>query len=449
MKNYYLFTINFIILFFVSLVYFIHNHYSADFFNIKILICLFTFNYFWVFFCSIKIFKINSLYIMFLFTITIFIFSRIFISFFYEVDFAVASKWRIGNFDKNEIKTILLYFSFSILAIHQGALCCKRDTLKKIVDLPFSPRLYKIGMVLFLLSILPFTYKLYIQLLHVLNNGYIESYVALGEINYPIWTKGSGTLVLVGFALILSSNPPLEKVKFVFFIFGLSQFIMLLQGSRGSFITTILFIYWYASNVYKMKVSLKTLIIMFLTLVALAQSVAFIRSGGQSSFSIIDNLFYFFWEQGTSIQVPFYAIRFEELLSNSAFSYLFFPFFGIAAIGKGQSYEFIQEFSSLPHQLTYLVNPTAYLSGEGLGGSFLAEIYLLPSFFILPLLFALGYMIVYFNESINKRWVLLFSCIFVPHVLWMSRGSFLIALVDIIPIIIVFFVSYFFKKKSI
>ena len=81
--------------------------------------------------------------------------------------------------------------------------------------------------------------------------------------------------------------------------------------------------------------------------------------------------------------------------------------------------------NSIADKLTYLLNPVAYLKGEGIGSNYIAEMYDLGYIWIIIISVLLGFMIIKYEKYVVKnRFLLLTSYYFIPNLFYIPRGSF-------------------------
>ena len=115
----------------------------------------------------------------------------------------------------------------------------------------------------------------------------------------------------------------------------------------------------------------------------------------------------------------------------------------------GQSVELVQHTLNLDDQIMYSVAPDLYFEGVGYGSSYIAELHALGNLggvIIGSLL--LGYFIRYYEKRYwaSKKF-LYFSWFFIPHLVWLSRGSFLPNIfMFLLGLIFYFFIRLILKK---
>ena len=117
-----------------------------------------------------------------------------------------------------------------------------------------------------------------------------------------------------------------------------------------------------------------------------------------------------------------YTIDFKsEIVGQGPYPYIFQGIFGF----KPQSLDTLVMTNSIADKLTYLLNPVAYLKGEGIGSNYIAEMYDLGYIWIIIISVLLGFMIIKYEKYVVKnRFLLLTSYYFIPNLFYIPRGSF-------------------------
>ena len=117
-----------------------------------------------------------------------------------------------------------------------------------------------------------------------------------------------------------------------------------------------------------------------------------------------------------------YTINFKEnIIGQGSYPYIFQGIFGF----KPQSIETLTATNSIADKLTYFLNPSAYLRGEGIGSNYIAEMYDMGYFWLILISIMLGFIIVKYEKYVVKsRFLLLTSYYFIPNLFYIPRGSF-------------------------
>lgn len=367
---------------------------------------------------------LNS-YMIFLYTLFLFNFTRVFLDLIEYREFGWATKFANYYFYYNVRNEILLVFTLILLFTHLGFIISiqnekKLDLKVKIESRPFFTQ---IGIFLFIMSLPGILYKMLLQLRLILKVGYEAYYTGvLKDIDYPFFTKGSGTIMTVGFLLFLISIPSKKKFLSVSSLYLFVKLIDSFKGARSVFLTQLLFIVWYYYKVYGTKIKFSTIIKLGTFTMIFSQILVSIRSKKIFSLDLINGIFNFLHSQGVSYLVLGYIIDFKSYaLESKTYPYIFQGLFGFPP----QSLETLKNTNSLADRLTYHLNSSAYLKGEGIGSNYIAEFYDLGYIWLILGSILLGYIIIKYERYVTKsRFLLLTSIYFIPNLFYIPRGSF-------------------------
>lgn len=379
-------------------------------------------------FCTAKIYLnwLNS-YMIFLYTMFLFNFSRVFLDLVNYREFGWATKFANYYFFYDVRHEILNIFIIVMLFTHLGFIIGILKDERKDIDSKTSlsnNSIYeKLGMVLFFLSSPALAYKMFIQLRIILRTGYEAYYTGvLQKVDYPFFTKGSGTLMTIGFLIFLMSIPSKRKFLTVSSIYLMVKLLDSFKGARAIFLTQLLFIMWYYTKVYGIKIRIQSMVKLMGFTVVFSQLLVSIRSRKLFSFDLINSIYNFLFSQGVSYLVLGYTIDFKDkIVGEGSYPYIFQGIFGFRA----QSLETLESSNSIADKLTYMLSPSAYLRGEGIGSNYMAEMYDLGYFWIVLISILLGIIIVKYEKySVKNRFLLLTTYYFIPNLFYMPRGSF-------------------------
>lgn len=369
-----------------------------------------------------------NLYILFLLTTGLFLYSRIFLDIFGMYEWYGATKWSDFYFPMHTRYRILSFLIGTLLFTHLGALLGKRYLAYDRIEFPHSPFLDKLSTVLFLAAA-PGTFAKYlIELKIILSRGYLAVYDgSFDNISYPVWTTGSGTLMETAYCLFLASRPSKRKFFLISSVFFVLKIADVLKGGRSKLFLPVIFVAWYYYSFLKntSSVSWKKALLFGLGGIFIAQVLVQVRMG--NSF-VMDNMgdlvTLFFAQQGVSLLVLGYMVYYEPLFVNPGAPYILYPLVLWDSF-HGQTIDYVQHTLSLGHKLSYFLSPEAYLSGEGVGSSHVAEFWDLGWGGAIVLSVLLGYGIRYFEKIVRKsRMVMYLSFIIVPTIVFMPRASF-------------------------
>jgi hypothetical protein len=110
-----------------------------------------------------------------------------------------------------------------------------------------------------------------------------------------------------------------------------------------------------------------------------------------------------------------------QIVGQSSYPYILQGIFGF----KPQSMETLATTNSLADKLTYLLDPKAYLLGEGIGSNYIAELYDLGIIWLIIISIILGITIIKYEKYVVKyRFLLMTSYYFIPNLFYIPRGSF-------------------------
>ena len=367
---------------------------------------------------------LNS-YMIFLYTLFLFNFTRVFLDIIGYRTFGWATKFANYYFYYSIRNEILEVFILILLFTHLGfaVSILNEKELHLGVKLETRPFFTQTGIILFLISLPGILAKMLIQLRLILRVGYEAYYTGvLKNIDYPAFTKGSGTIMTIGFLIFLISIPSKKKFISIGSLYLLVKLIDSMKGARSVFLTQLLFIMWYYYKVYGTKIKFGTVIKLGVFTMVFSQILVSVRSKKVFSLDLINGIFDFLHSQGVSYLVLGYLIQFKDYIHESkTYPYILQGLFGFAP----QSAETLNTTNSLADRLTYYLNPGAYLRGEGIGSNYIAEFYDLGYVWLIIGSILLGYIIIKYEKYVTKsRYMLLVSAYFIPNLFYIPRGSF-------------------------
>ena len=367
---------------------------------------------------------LNS-YMIFLYTLFLFNFTRVFLDIIGYKTFGWATKFANYYFYYSIRNEILEVFILILLFTHLGfavSILSEKELHQK-VKLDSKPFFTQIGIILFLMSLPGILAKMLIQLRLIVQVGYEAYYTGvLKNIDYPVFTKGSGSIMTIGFLIFLISIPSKKKFISISSLYLLVKLIDSLKGARSVFLTQLLFIMWYYYKVYGTKIKFGTIVKLGAFTMIFSQILVSVRSKKVFSLDLINGIFDFLHSQGVSYLVLGYLIQFKDYIHESkTYPYILQGLFGFAP----QSMETLNATNSLADRLTYYLNSAAYLRGEGIGSNYIAEFYDLGYVWLIIGSILLGYIIIKYEKYVTKsRYMLLVSAYFIPNLFYIPRGSF-------------------------
>ena len=366
--------------------------------DMKFLEVLLMFVYIYVFLTA-KVYLdwLNS-YMIFLYTTFLFNFTRIFLDVVNYREFGWATKFANFYFYYDVRIEIITIFLLVLLFTH-------------------------LGLFLFIISLPALAYKMLLQLKVILSAGYEAYYTGiLKSVEYPVFTKGSGTIMTIGFLIFLISIPKKKKFLFVSALYLMVKLLDSFKGARAIFLTQLLFVMWYYAKVYGIKIKPKTMVKLTAFTVIFSQFLVSFRSKKIFSFDLINSICNFLFSQGVSYLVLGYTVNFKgKIVGAGPYPYILQGLFGF----KPQSMDTLYMTNSLADRLTYELDPTAYLKGEGIGSNYIAEMYDLGYIWLIIISILLGIAIIKYEKYVVKnRFLLLTSYYFIPNLFYIPRGSF-------------------------
>jgi oligosaccharide repeat unit polymerase len=357
---------------------------SVDFFKYDV-IFLFVFTLcFSLFYVKVPLYHP---YILFLCTFFLFLLSRVFLDIVGVGDFAKNDYFIYYTFPKHVQYKILELLILALSFIHLGTLFAFKKTHRYQNQnyLPtsiFTKNIKKITLIIFYSSLVPCLLYILIVISYVVKNGYISLYTSTGSIVTNPILKVGDDVCTCAFYLFLACFPNKKELKVPLIIFGGLLILSLGIGLRGMVFTQVFTLIAYLG--FRNMINKKILGIIILGIIVLSQTIEQIRIrkdiSSLRSQSIIEK---FLHSQGTSVMVVGLSVQEKENLKDvSIFSpllymthYSFIAKMLNLAPHKGQSKEFISVTRNLDATLAYKVNKTAYLNGNGMGTSMIAEFY--------------------------------------------------------------------------
>jgi hypothetical protein len=203
--------------------------------------------------------------------------------------------------------------------------CRKNDKLRH------SPFFEHLGLIFMFYSFPFIIYKLYLNLLYVKQYGYLVMYSGhYPEIDLPVWTRGSGTIFLAGYLMVLCSYPSRKKYIFVSIVFLLYSLVGSIRGARGEFITYVITVIYIYQKIYNRKISVYKIMIVlsFIIIFSIVIGSSREKTGNNGGSITQDKLLtHFFYSQGNSIGSPLAVIEASGQFKNHRFPFIFHRLF--------------------------------------------------------------------------------------------------------------------------
>lgn len=366
--------------------------------------------------------------------------------------------------DGKEYLTFVNLLYFSLISCFVGYFSTKRRSKAKKVRTAVAkkPDLKKMLRLLRVAYIVTFICTLVMQVTIILAKrdlSYTDGYLVNVNVN-PVIKIGNYLFLGVAF-LYLACKPSKKEMLCVLISFMLVQGgVQLFIGRRALLAQVLLFIMWYCICYFKLdekKFALKHFIL--LVAFALAVIVLFyiveVLRGGQSvnEVSLFGAIEKFFISTGGSDSTIANVIRYQDKFPQSGIVYLFSPIrdalfdniitrkifsfiTGYSGEAVAQGLEYLTRHNTFSHWLSYIVNPDLYLSGYGMGSSYISELYF--AFGIIGIIvfgFVLGFVIKKCGNvfsSANGIYVKAFVMFFVYNLFILPRASVFSAATDLL-----------------
>jgi len=402
-----------------------------------------------------------SLYSIYLYTSGVFIYSRVFLDVIGNKPFLNVT-FPINFVFSNLTGLIFLYISILHIVLtdigfnlHKYHITNKYSKIIKIIKTKYN--IQNISFILMIINFPSILYKMYIQFIYIRNNGYLS--IFLGElinIDYPFWTKGSGTLFLLAFLLLLISHPEKHIFKYSSILFGCYLFLSALKGQRGILLVGIISLLYLYNRLYNIKIKYFEIFIIGMLFIIYSQFMSSYRT--KEAFykpRYTEILSDFIYSQGTSIVVPLSIIENKNKYVYRKYPYLFSPIFSYfekyTHPTSGQTTIRLINYNNISDATQFLFSSSNYYAGNGTGASGLAEFYDFYGFSgIFILSFLLGYilsnteyLILSNSLAIPFHWFFINSLIYLPRNRFFSFFDNLIFVV--FSVFLYFLLKFIFK----
>ncbi len=301
---------------------------------------------------------------------------------------------------------------------------------------PLLPVIRQISIIVLLVSSLASFYVLLESILKVLKSGYLGSFTQVSKDSVPSVISRLSMFFVPSFAVFLATMPNRRQLRLPMTVYVVYLLATLFTGRRNTFVCEALTILIYfvlrdtlkeeKKRIFKKKTVFSGIVLVVLVMYLL-QRMAEIRAYGYlSRRNFMETVVNFLYSQGASFRVVIQTVNSRDLFNHSVtWKYLFYPFemfihnnlitrslFGLSPIIEVQTSAFVVSTHNYAHVLTYLVDPSRYLSGGGFGTSFVAEAYVAFGFLGVVLVSAgVGLVLRFFASMLTRSWVILACCL--------------------------------------
>lgn len=358
----------------------------------------------------------------------------------------------------------LTLLSCGIIFTYYGY-CYFQSQYKQEKKKVFTSENYSLLNVVRVLYFTTLPFALYMQVAIVIAKSTL-SYTGgyLINVDIPIIVRIANYIFSAVTMVYLAVKPSKKEMMFVLFAFlVIYGSIQIFQGRRALFATTLLFIIWYLIKYYNIvKIRKKYWIIGIISIIGISllffvveQQRSVDKASVSSVFDIVRDLMI---STGGSDSVIANTIVQYNNFSNSRISYLINPIVNnpitnilTGKMGVNQGYEYIKTFNSFSHELSYITEPSLYLAGYGMGGNYIAEMYLsLGIIGVCIVSILLGKIICILENTAltNNVFINAIHFILVKFLFTLPRSELFSWVSDMIYLLFVFLLIYpFYRKK--
>jgi oligosaccharide repeat unit polymerase len=245
----------------------------------------------------------------------------------------------------------------------------------------------KFGMFLLYVYLPIVLYKSYKIFSFVKDAGYLSIYTGkVAELHLPWWTAGSRILYSVFYLITITSYPPKKVFIKASFFYLISLTTISLSGGRNTLIVGLLLVIYFYSRFYSKKISKKTISIVFSFIIIFSIYIGYSRAGKEvgsiNPEGLVTEIFY---GQGNTIVVPLAVLEAQLVEPNGKLEYRNYPFiftnvFSFIAdilypTPNWQTKVYLERHNNMGSIICNKLSPTAFRSGNGVGGNFIAEAY--------------------------------------------------------------------------
>lgn len=292
-----------------------------------------------------------------------------------------------------------------------------------------APSLHRIGMRLMILAIPAVGYESWQQFRYIQEVGYLALYTE--GVPTSAWAGTFFYMFFFGFGIAFTFADTRRKLLVPAMLYLVVATLDSLKGARGAVIVPILFIVWYYTSRFDVRVriiavtrNLALLIGLFFLLTYLRDPALFDKGIGQF---LIDALS----SQGRSLQLTTLYVDVADKVgqfgNNMVLSNLLIPIIAIVhpeVREAAQSMDQVLYSNNLKHILTYVLNETYYFAGGGTGGVYIIELIESGPIGYLLLSMGLGWFLAWLPKAMSRAWVRYLSIYFFATIFYLPRGEF-------------------------
>ncbi|MFL0268890.1 O-antigen polysaccharide polymerase Wzy family protein [Candidatus Clostridium radicumherbarum] len=312
----------------------------------------------------------------------------------------------------------------------------------------------------------------------VMEHSYISYYLDF-QSNLPYLFIKFNDMCNVSFYAFLCTKPRKKEVIIPILLSLIASVISLFSGQRNIFVLDILVILIYIvirnfldDKKYEIWIKKRSVLILLVILPCFTiamNSLSYIRNKQtfqyQGAGSSIEE---FLKNQGLSVNIISYGKEMKNqipnnglytlnpimlFLKNNVFSKLLFNF----QIYKPQTIEMALNGTSFANTITYMISPTAYLSGYGAGTNYVAELYQDYGYFgVVIFNIIVGIILIKFAELFTNIswWKSTLTLLLIRNILYIPRNetlSFIMVgwnIINLLTLLLIYFISKLYYRKK-
>ncbi len=399
-------------------------------------------------FCLLRV-KERLLFLLFQATLFTFLMTRLILPDFFQTGYiADDADGTIRMFDIETLRFIYTTLVISIFGSYLGfAMKPEIEDEKLLIydnNTPYVLSIRRISKILSYGCSLFFIIIILEKSIFVINNGYFALYADF-ESHLPSIVHKLSALYTPLFYLFLATFPSRKEARLPIIVYLTIATLSLTTGSRTVFMLALVFMLFYYSvrnfvTPEEPWLSRKAIIVMISIapfILAGMFVIDFIRGDKEMEEAGVWDLFVnFFYQQGTSARVIGLTYEMQDILDDGRiFSFgqfidnfnknFIFKLMGNAVEYRPQTEEMALYGHSLANTLSYLEMHRSFLSGVGLGSSYIAEVW--HDFgYIGLLLWNMMYGVIFarFYHWVRKGlWPCAFGLIMIPEIIYSPRGQ--------------------------
>lgn len=249
----------------------------------------------------------------------------------------------------------------------------------------YNEKLENVILFIFLVSIIFLSIK-YIEIyFFIKKEGYLSLFTSFKS-NLPSVIHRLSNLYKISFFCFIAMFPKKRKMLLGCSLFLLASAFTMLNGGRGTFIinTLVIVIYLFIRDYYKIDekplITKKVIIILLCLipiLIIIMSLINLMRYGVSiKNINIVSQIYDFIYNTGSSSKVISYSYVYKDAL-NPDFIYSISPITNLFYESNylSNSIEMATLTNNFQNAISYLAYGQRYLSGEGIGGCFIAEVF--------------------------------------------------------------------------